>query len=103
MAPKRSELYLRLMLQHGHGYPLYEPDPDPGYRRTGVRVGDIGWVTPDGVFDFLFNVTHSCSPLPDIFEPEARQHFREGEHVLSEHVNQTEDSLVIYSCVGKEI
>src|ERR1700760_2752692 len=44
MPLKRSELYLRLMLQHGRGYPLYEPNPDPGHRRTGVRVGDIGWI-----------------------------------------------------------
>ena len=87
--PKHSELYSRLMLQHRHGYPLYEPDPHPEYRRTGVRVGDIGWVTPDGAFDCLSNVIHS---LPGTLGLEAQQHFRYGEDLLSDHVTQTEDS-----------
>ena len=102
MAPTTPELYSRLMLERRIGYPLYEPDPDPECRSTGVRVGDIGWVTPDGVFDFLFNITHGSPPLPGL-ELVARQHFRDGEHVLSDCVERTEDLSVIYSCVGKEV
>ena len=89
------------MLQHGHGYPLYTPDPDPGHSSTGVRVGDIGRVTSDGIFDFLFNVVHGPPPLPDNLELLVLQNFQDGDDVTSEHVKQTEDSLVIYSCIAK--
>ncbi|KAJ6598055.1 hypothetical protein B0H10DRAFT_1752308, partial [Mycena sp. CBHHK59/15] len=42
------------------GFPLYVPGP-PGhlpaeYRRHGVAIGDVGRVTPEGKFDFFFNI-----------------------------------------------
>ncbi|KAJ7108622.1 hypothetical protein C8R44DRAFT_636422, partial [Mycena epipterygia] len=44
----------------GHGFPLYVPGPRPNlptaYRKMGVAIGDVGRVTPQGVFDFFFNI-----------------------------------------------
>jgi hypothetical protein len=55
------------MLTHRAGYPLYIPSPLGGlpaaYRRKGVRVGDVGVITANGAFDFLFN---ACQPDPGI-------------------------------------
>ncbi|KAK0447007.1 uncharacterized protein EV420DRAFT_1276391 [Desarmillaria tabescens] len=45
---------------HRHGFPLWFPDPDsnlpPSYQATGTRVGDLGYITDDGAFAYLFNV-----------------------------------------------
>ncbi|KAL0059197.1 hypothetical protein AAF712_014091 [Marasmius tenuissimus] len=55
---------------------LTEKCPQCEYRTSGIRVGDVGLVTADGCFDFLFNV---CVPdndpinqynrVPQGFEP----------------------------------
>jgi hypothetical protein len=111
MIPRDSELYLRLMLKHCHGYPLYRPEPTRSlpmeYRRKGVKIGDVGRITPDGSFDFLFNVDSaqatSVNPpnLPRDFETMppieiiSYDYFQPGENVLSDHVKQTKDTLVI--------
>ncbi|KAJ7506663.1 hypothetical protein B0H11DRAFT_239064, partial [Mycena galericulata] len=56
------ELYVRLMLPQGLGYPMWCPGPnlDPHvplqYRRLGTSIGDVGMITQDGIFDFVFNV-----------------------------------------------
>ena len=61
---------------HRAGYPIYMPTPCWGlptvYRKRGIRIGDVGTLTADGAFDFLFNI---CLPeagnptdLPDEFE-----------------------------------
>ncbi|KAJ7285236.1 hypothetical protein C8J57DRAFT_711882 [Mycena rebaudengoi] len=55
-----SNNYCSQLLRRGRGFPLYVPGP-PGnlpeeYRRNGVSIGDVGTVTPAGVFDFLFNI-----------------------------------------------
>lgn len=48
------------MLRLGEGYPLYMPTPPDGlpssHRENGVRVGDVGVITGNGAFHFLFNV-----------------------------------------------
>ena len=48
------------MLLHKAGYPLYIPTPPEGlpesHRENGVRVGDVGVITANGAFHFLFNV-----------------------------------------------
>uniref|UniRef100_A0A0W0G752 G domain-containing protein n=1 Tax=Moniliophthora roreri TaxID=221103 RepID=A0A0W0G752_MONRR len=59
-----GQLYARLLLPLGHGYALWLPEPNGDlpveYLDQGVRIGDVGIVTPDGGFDFLFNV---CLPV----------------------------------------
>lgn len=61
-----SEVYSRLLLAKRHGYPLYVPEPDdnlpPEYRSKGTSIGDVGIITPDGSFDFVFNI---CVPPDD--------------------------------------
>jgi len=55
-----SEVYVKLLLLEGIGYPLWYPDPDQNlpqaYRDNGVSIGDVGNITADGAFDFKFNV-----------------------------------------------
>ncbi|KAJ6452287.1 hypothetical protein C8R45DRAFT_86143 [Mycena sanguinolenta] len=56
----RSATYCRHLLGQGRGFPLYVPGPQSNlpreYRTTGVSIGDAGRVTPEGIFDFLFNI-----------------------------------------------
>ena len=66
-----NSIYKRHMYLEAHGFPLWIPQPnealDPSYRRTGVSIGDVGIFTPDGGFDFLFNV---CLPAEHTSNPE---------------------------------
>jgi hypothetical protein len=44
------------------------------YRRNGVAIGDIGRVTPEGIFDFFFNIylplDHAINAnIPEDFSP----------------------------------
>ncbi|KAF7336937.1 Calcineurin responsive transcriptional factor [Mycena venus] len=52
--------YSKHLLRQGRGFPLYVPGPQinlpAAYRRTGVSIGDVGRVTPEGSFDFFFNI-----------------------------------------------
>ena len=75
----RTQSYHLEMLTHKAGYPLYIPTPPEGlpesHRENGVRVGDVGVITANGAFHFLFNVFqhHSQShaendPLIDSFK-----------------------------------
>jgi hypothetical protein len=49
-----------MLLPHCHGYPLWIPEPDDylpdAYRRKGVRIGDLGYVSDSGGFEYLFNI-----------------------------------------------
>ncbi|KAJ6588051.1 hypothetical protein B0H19DRAFT_197753 [Mycena capillaripes] len=55
-----SEVYCSQLLRRKRGFPLYVPEPQinlPGeYRLHGVAIGDVGRVTPEGIFDFFFNI-----------------------------------------------
>ncbi|KAF8344826.1 hypothetical protein F5887DRAFT_862173, partial [Amanita rubescens] len=54
------QIYSLNMLIRGLGYPLYMPAPSShlplAYRTHGIRVGDVGAVTANGAFDFMFNI-----------------------------------------------
>ncbi len=60
------DVYRSLLLRERHGYPLWIPESDYNlpdvYRNKGVSVGDLGILTDDGGFDFLFNV---CAEADD--------------------------------------
>ncbi|KAJ7723408.1 G-protein alpha subunit-domain-containing protein [Mycena metata] len=79
-----SQLYSRLLLSKGAGYPLWLPEPyddlPPAYTDGGVSIGDVGVITSDGAFDFVFNI---CVPsdhpvnsvgVPEDFEVAALSH-----------------------------
>ncbi|KAJ7471491.1 hypothetical protein B0H11DRAFT_2040246 [Mycena galericulata] len=55
-----SEIYCSQLLRQKRGFPLYVPGPQrtlpQEYQRNGVRIGDVGRVTPEGAFDFFFNI-----------------------------------------------
>jgi hypothetical protein len=56
---RASDVYARILLAKGIGYPLWIPEPSaclPEYGTEGVSVGDVGVITFDGHFDFLFNI-----------------------------------------------
>jgi hypothetical protein len=66
MSSVASETYQRLLLPKGHGVPLYFPNLydnlEAPCRDRGVSIGDVGIITDDGSFDFLFSV---CLPCDD--------------------------------------
>ncbi|KAJ7590338.1 hypothetical protein C8J56DRAFT_859757, partial [Mycena floridula] len=54
-----AEVYARKLLVSGYGYPLWRPrpnHPNADYCKEGVREGDVGFITSDGLFLFLFNI-----------------------------------------------
>lgn len=54
------EIYSDQLLTKKRGYPLWVPGPGMQlpivYRRQGTSFGDVGIVTSNGSFDFLFNI-----------------------------------------------
>ncbi|KAF5324223.1 hypothetical protein D9619_011278 [Psilocybe cf. subviscida] len=72
------DIYVHYLVKKGKGYLLWIPSPNmslpPVYRKSGVRVGDVGFLTLDGGFSFLFNILHEKTDainklmqLPDNF------------------------------------
>ncbi|KAF8886954.1 hypothetical protein BD779DRAFT_1528904 [Infundibulicybe gibba] len=58
-SPNDAQVYAKQLLLKRHGYPLWVPEPYGNtvtYRTKGVRIGDVGYVTPEGAFETLFNV-----------------------------------------------
>ncbi|KAJ7621725.1 hypothetical protein DFH06DRAFT_770591 [Mycena polygramma] len=54
-----SENYCSQLLRQKRGLPLYIPYPQPlpaEYREHGIQIGDVGSVTPNGEFEFYFNI-----------------------------------------------
>lgn len=61
--PTDNEVYARLLLPKGNGFPIWNPEPDQNlpdeYRQNGIRIGDVGIINRDGRWDFLFNICDS--------------------------------------------
>ncbi|KAJ7049888.1 hypothetical protein C8F01DRAFT_724098 [Mycena amicta] len=59
MVPE-SDLYANKLWGSRRGFPLFVPSPHGNlpedYRKNGVSIGDVGRITPEGVWDFFFNV-----------------------------------------------
>ncbi|KAF7374447.1 Pleiotropic drug resistance ABC transporter protein [Mycena sanguinolenta] len=55
-----SQNYCSQLLRQGRGFPLFVPEPPLNrpaeWRTRGVAIGDVGRVTPEGSFDFFFNI-----------------------------------------------
>jgi len=62
-----SILYRNLLLEKRHGLPFWTPEPDANlpeaYRERGLSIGDLGLLTDDGGFDYLFNI-HATADDP---------------------------------------
>ena len=67
---KSNDIYERHLTPKGRGFPLWIPEPNRvlpiDYRRTGIRIGDVGIITHSGGFSFLFNI---CLPHDDPVNP----------------------------------
>lgn len=74
------DIYGFHLQQKNLGHPLWKPGPEPDLprycRKRGVMLGDVGIITDQRGFSFLFNVCHSRShpinssmALPSDFEP----------------------------------
>jgi hypothetical protein len=109
-APKTSpEIYVHCLMEMNRGYPLWIPSPNMHlpvvYRATGVNIGDVGIITPEGAFSFLFNAcyeaTHpinSSMRLPEDFVPyipsmgvlpiDKFKEFSGGSHLAGEAVDR---------------
>ncbi|KAK7445109.1 SCF ubiquitin ligase complex subunit cdc4 [Stygiomarasmius scandens] len=97
-----AEIYALSLLHCHHGYPLWKPKPYDSlpetYRRTGTNLGDVGRVTQDGHFHFLFNALVPAddpinrSGVPRNFEPLTF----DANHVL-ECINYHEPGAPIYT------
>jgi hypothetical protein len=97
---------------------LYIPEPQSlpeEYRTRGASIGDVGSVTPEGAFDFLFNIYYpaahpiNANGVPDKFRPlrpiyraqdTRRLDFHPGEYVSTPSVQEPDaDSFSDAECV----
>ncbi|KAJ7838272.1 hypothetical protein B0H14DRAFT_1087659 [Mycena olivaceomarginata] len=101
-----SEVYCRQMLRQKRGFPLYEPAPQTNlpveYQKCGVSIGDVGSITPEGIFDFFFNIflpaenPVNANDTPADFSPMApygskdvvQLHYDPGEHVSTSTIRR---------------
>ncbi|KAJ7430167.1 hypothetical protein FB451DRAFT_1574988, partial [Mycena latifolia] len=101
-----SEIYCSQMLRQKRGFPLYEPAPQinfpAAYQRHGVSIGDVGTVTPEGIFDFFFNIflprehAINANDTPEDFSPMSpydskdvvHLHYDPGKHVSTSTVRR---------------
>ena len=66
------------MLPYRYGFPLYFPQPKNSlpieYQKHGIDIGDVGVITADGSFEYLFNIWRprddplNPQDLPDDFD-----------------------------------
>ncbi|KAK0186355.1 hypothetical protein F5146DRAFT_935682, partial [Armillaria mellea] len=57
---RAPNIYVRMLMPKGHGYPLWIPNPSDDlpdeYKRVGMQIGDLGYLDAGGGFVYLFNV-----------------------------------------------
>ncbi|KAJ7826201.1 hypothetical protein B0H14DRAFT_2368296, partial [Mycena olivaceomarginata] len=110
------EIYCNQLLRRKRGFPLYIPVPPenlPGeYRENGVAIGDVGRVTPEGLFDFLFNIylpAHhpiNDNDVPEGFYPLPRYSSKDvviirhdpGTYVSTSSVHKFPGGDFVFSC-----
>ena len=67
-----NKIYETLLTQNKRGYALWIPEPNKNlpvpYQRKGIQIGDVGIITPDGSFSFIFNI---CVPRNDPINPQS--------------------------------
>ncbi|KAJ6588064.1 hypothetical protein B0H19DRAFT_198002 [Mycena capillaripes] len=123
------EIYCSHLLGQKRGFPLYVPAPQinlpEAYRRCGVAIGDVGRVTPEGIFDFFFNIflppEHPINgnDTPDDFFPMTRYNSKDvfdhdydpGDHVSTSTVQKVDHNTpsdifpgdhFVFSCDGPQ-
>jgi hypothetical protein len=96
MSTSAASIYAECLLPLKEGYPMYLPElPDrsnaagdyEAYRSEGISIGDVGIITADGDFDFLFNICidpHSRSSSQSAEEPIREGHDRDPAPQLPE-------------------
>ncbi|KAF7374465.1 WD40 containing domain protein [Mycena sanguinolenta] len=82
-AHPENKTYCDELLRQGRGFPLFVPEPQLNlpaeWQKKGVAIGDVGQVTPDGSFDFLFNIYLGANDpinaygVPEGFKPLPRE------------------------------
>ncbi|KAJ7930891.1 hypothetical protein B0H13DRAFT_876340 [Mycena leptocephala] len=117
--------YSSQLLYRSRGFPLYVPGPQinlpENYRRKGVAIGDVGTVTPDGDFDFFFNIYLPADDpinenIPEDFVPLSHyksvdvhhRHFEPGDYVASRSIQEINGDFssgdpggeFVFSCEG---
>ncbi|KAF8639367.1 hypothetical protein AX17_001556 [Amanita inopinata Kibby_2008] len=117
LVPSMIKIYTRLMAKVNHGNPLYFPGPSQEhhseYRKRGVDIGDVGFVTSHGAFAFVFNIClpqdHPINPpkLPAGFEVfkfqrSTSQIYEPRTHLASQGVNQLSNLSTMYNCTEAE-
>ncbi|KAL0567788.1 SCF ubiquitin ligase complex subunit cdc4 [Marasmius crinis-equi] len=89
-----SDIYASALCSLGFGYPLWIPEPNNAlpddYKKKGVRTGDVGVLTDDGGFDFVFNACVSATDpinvngVPESFQPLVRNP-KQRREILRKH------------------
>ncbi|KAF9526468.1 hypothetical protein CPB83DRAFT_857862 [Crepidotus variabilis] len=118
-------VYQSQMLHKGRGFPLWYPSPNVNlpvkYRLRGISIGDVGYFTPEGGFEFLFNIllpanhsiNGSASNVPKGFVPHSplnprdiREHwdFEAGAYICSPSVraSRVESSGLMFRSTNSE-
>ena len=78
MSQAPSDVYARQLFPKKYGIPLFIPklydNLSHEYRDRGTSIGDVGIITTDGSFSFIFNICTAasdpinCNGVPDGFE-----------------------------------
>ncbi|KAJ6520874.1 hypothetical protein DFH09DRAFT_224929 [Mycena vulgaris] len=105
------EIYCSQLQRKGRGFPLYVPNSQSNlpeeYQKRGIAIGDVGSVTPEGIFDFYFNIYLSSNhpinenlvpeeftPFPIYLERDTNHlDYDPGEYVASPSVHQIKNGF----------